>query len=179
MIFGSIPAPSPTHIRPFRSCSQTSLCSVCSVVPSQKPAVLHQVHVGCCSFQAVEVMYQVQMHSACINKNTVQKISIDSLLKLSILVHMNSQEEETLLKAHGLGELCSTVRPSWPPSPCAGKHWLAAYFHRKQHDEAAKTSCKSAQSCKGKLCTEVTKTLVIINKDQETTSTARPAPTEK
>lgn len=47
-------------------------------------------------------------------------------------------------------------------------HWLADYFHRKQHDEAAETSCKSAQSWKGKLCTtEVMKTLVITNKEQE------------
>lgn len=105
-----------------------------------------------------------------------RKISIDSLLKLSITVHINSQGEETVLKAHGLGQLCSTARPSQPPSPCSGRRWPAACFHRKLRDEAAKSSCKSAQSWKGKLCTtEVTKTLVIITKDQETRSTAQPA----
>lgn len=102
--------------------------------------------------------------------------SRDNLLKLSIIVHANSQEEKRVLKAHGLRQLCSTVRPSRPPSPCTGRRRPAAHFHRKQRDEAAKPSCKSAQSWKGKLCTtEVTKTLVIINKDQETASTAGPA----
>lgn len=91
---------------------------------------------------------------------------------------MNSQEEETLLKVHGLGELCSDHHGHLLPA--TGKHWATAYFHRKQHDEAAKTPCKSAQTQKGKLCTtEVTKTLVIINKDQETTSTAQPALTAR
>lgn len=79
-----------------------------------------------------------------------------------------------MLKAHGLGEL--TIRASRPPSPYTlGDIGLVACFHRKHHDETSKTSHKSAQSYKGKLCTEVTKTLVIINKDHETTSTAQAA----
>lgn len=70
-----------------------------------------------------------------------------------------------MLKAQGLGELCSTVRlimgtfslhTGWQTISIGGSMMKL------------QTSCKSAQSWKGKLCTaEVMKTLVIINKEQK------------
>lgn len=80
-----------------------------------------------------------------------------------------------MLKAHGLRQLCSTLRPRRSPSSSAGRCWPAAYFHSKQHDKASKMSCRSTRSWKGKLCaTDITKTLAIVNEDQEMATTARP-----
>lgn len=92
-------------------------------------------------------------------------------------VHMNSQEEETVMKAHGLGELSQDHHGHLLPT-----HWETLASQPVSIGSATmkppRLLINQHTATKGSYA-EVTKTLVIINKDHETTSTAQTALTDK